>query len=70
MINDQISIGFKELEGAGAGDGLGTVVDVEFGVDVARVGFDGVQGEVKAGGDLGVAQALGDEVQDFEFAFA
>ena len=41
-INDQLSIGFEDAEGAGAGDGLGAGVDVEFAVDAARVGFDGV----------------------------
>ena len=58
------------MEGAGAGDSLGAVVDVEFAVNAAGVGFNGVQREIKAGGDLGIGQALGDEFQDFEFALA
>ena len=53
----------------GGDDGLGAVAEPELVEDVADVGLDGFLGDDEAVGDLGVGQALGDELEDFGFAW-
>jgi hypothetical protein len=53
----------------GKDDGLGAVVEVEFGVDSGGMGLDGGVADVEVVGDVGVREAAGDEVEDFEFAW-
>jgi len=50
--------------------GLGATVDTELAIDVAGVGLDRVQGEEKAGSNLGIGQPLSDEFQHLKLAFA
>ena len=47
-----------------ANDGLGAVGYLELGEDVRNVVANRLRVEVETGRDLGVAQALGDEVED------
>jgi hypothetical protein len=54
----------------GKDDGLGAVVEVEFGVDSGGVGLDGGVADVEVVGDVGVREAAGDEAQDFELAWS
>jgi len=49
-------------------DGLGAAGGAEFVEGAGAVGLDGVFRDVELGGDLAVAEALGDQVEDFEFA--
>jgi hypothetical protein len=49
---------------------LHPVAQAEFAEDAGDVALDGGLAEVKAGCDLGVGQALGDQPDDAEFAFA
>lgn len=44
-------------------------MEVEFFHDVLAVFFDGFDADAESGGDLFVGQALGDELEDFGFAF-
>jgi hypothetical protein len=53
----------------GVDDGLGAVVDGEFTEDRGDVVFDGLVGDGEDAGDLFVAVALGDAVEDFDFAW-
>ena len=53
---------------AGADYGLGTVCDPELGEDVGDMVADGFGAKVEAGGDVAVAPAFGDELQDLAFA--
>ena len=43
---------------------------IEFAIDIAGVGLDGVQSEEEPGCDVLIGRALGDEPEDFEFALA
>jgi hypothetical protein len=49
---------------------LHPVAQIEFGEDAGDVALDGGLAEAEPGGDLGVGQALGDQPDDVEFAFA
>jgi hypothetical protein len=55
---------------AGAGDGFGAALHLQLVEDPAVVPFDGVQGEEEPLADLPVREALGDQLQDFQFAWA
>ena len=52
----------------GEDHGLHTVSKAELGEDVGHVGLDGRLAEEQGGGDLGVGEALGDELEYLEFA--
>jgi hypothetical protein len=52
----------------GVDDGLGAIVDGEFAEDRGDVVFDGLVGDGEDAGDLFVAVALGNAVEDFDFA--
>ena len=52
------------------GDCLAAVVHVQLAIDVLEVGFDGVDRDAQGLGDFLVGLALGEEVQDVEFAIA
>src|SRR5579863_2289126 len=53
---------FAALDGLGAADGSDLVEDA------GAVGLDGVFGDEKLSGDFAIAEAAGDEGEDFEFA--
>src|SRR5688500_982765 len=48
---------------------LGSRRDVELGVDVADVGFDGVDRHDELAADVRIRGALGDEASDFAFGW-
>ena len=50
-------------------DEFRAVVEVEFLHEVGAVGFDGFDGDDELFGDLAVGEAVGDEGEDFAFAF-
>src|SRR5918995_3275807 len=52
----------------GDDDGLDAVAEGEFGEDAGDVGLDGRFGQLEAGGEFGVGQALGQQLQYLEFA--
>nr|GFD44490.1 hypothetical protein [Tanacetum cinerariifolium] len=52
------------------GDRLSAALDPQFAVDMARVGFNGVQGDEKPLADFLIRATLGDELQHAEFAGA
>jgi hypothetical protein len=58
------------FEGEGVGGGLDAVGEVELVEDVVEVAVDGAFGDAELVGDLAVAEALGDEVEDFLLAGA
>ena len=45
-------------------------MDAKLAIDVAGMGLDCVQREEEPGGDLGIGQPFGDELQDLELALA
>lgn len=51
------------------GDGFGAGAGSEFAHDGGDVEFDGVLGDVEAGGDFFVAESVGEEAEDFGFAW-
>ena len=53
----------------GVFDEFGAVVEVELLHEVGAVGFDGFDGDDELLGDLAVGEAVGDEGEDFAFAF-
>jgi len=58
----------NEAGGFGDLDGLGAAPGSEFVEEAAGVGLDGVFADEEASGDLAVAEARGDEAENFEFA--
>jgi hypothetical protein len=61
---------FYEDEFFGFGNGLASVADAEFAIDVLEVGLDGVDGNTQAVGDLLIGAMLGEEAQDVQLAVA
>ena len=61
------SAGCAEANVAGSGDRFGAGGAAEFGEHVGYVVADGFVGEEQLPGDLVVAAAAGDQVQDFPF---
>src|SRR5882724_3709087 len=57
-----------EAGGFGDLDGLSAAPGAELVKEAAGVGFDGVFADEEASGDFAVAEAGGDEGEDFEFA--
>ena len=47
------------------GNRLCAIVNTQLAIDAARMGLDRVHREDKPGGDFGVGQPLGDELEDF-----
>ena len=66
-VLDAVVVG-GEAVGDAPEDGLGAAAGVDFAVDAADVGLDGVRAEVGQPGDVGVVFALGDEGEDLGFA--
>jgi hypothetical protein len=54
---------FYEDEFSGFGNGLASIADTEFAIDVLEVSLDGVDGNAQAAGDLWVGAMLGEEAQ-------
>ena len=61
---------FYEGEGFGFGDGLASVADAEFAIDVLEVGLDGVDGDTQAVGNLLIGAMLGEKSHDIHLAVA
>ena len=60
----------QQTQLAGAGDGFGAALHLEFVEDAAVVPFDGVQGQEKPFADLPFRESPGDQHQDFQLATA
>ena len=54
----------------GVEDGLHAVGDTEFVKDAEEVVFDGMLAELERGGELAIAESVGEEVKDLLFALA
>ena len=59
---------WEQPELLAAEDGLGAAGGAEFIEGAGAVGFDGVFGDEEVGGDLAIAEAVGNEGEDFELA--
>ena len=60
----------QQTQLAGACDGFGAALNLEFVEDSAVVPFDRVQGEEKPFADLTIRESLGNELQYFQLALA
>jgi hypothetical protein len=60
----------EQTQHAGAGDGFGTVLYLEFAEDIVIVSFDRAQGEEKPRADLGIRASLGNKLEYFQLALA
>src|SRR5229473_7130857 len=60
----------NEAAGLGDLDGLGAALGAEFVEEAAGMGLHGVFADEEAGGDFAIAEAGGDEAEDFEFAWS
>jgi hypothetical protein len=58
----------NEAGGLGDLDGLGAALGAEFVEEAAGMGLHGVFTDEEAGGDFAIAEAVGDEAEDFQFA--
>ncbi len=58
----------QEAQFFAALDGLGAAGGSELVEGAGTVGLDGIFGDEKLGGDLAIAEAAGDQGEDFEFA--
>lgn len=61
-------LGLDEAEADGGADGQGGVIDLKSLQDVGAVGGGGFEGDAGAGGDFPGSEAVGEEVEDLEFA--
>src|ERR1700719_3957528 len=58
----------NQAGGLGELDCLGAALGAEFVEEAAGMGLHGVFADEEAGGDFAIAEARGDEAEDFEFA--
>src|SRR5215204_5299627 len=52
----------------GVGDGVGAAAGADLGVDIDEMTFDGVDAEREGGGNLLVAVAIDEQVEDFDLS--
>ena len=62
--------GLEQAQFAGAGDGFGASLHLEFGEDSLVVPFDRTQGEEESLANFAIGEALGDELEYFQLACA
>ena len=70
MVEGRFTDLVQQTQFAGAGDGFGAPLNLQFVEDFAVMPFDRVQGEEKSLADLTIRESLGNELQYFYLALA